>query len=286
MDTTRLHYFCVVTQTGSLQRASELLHLSPAALSKAMKTLEGEVGFPLLLPNGRGIAVTDRGRALARRAAPLLAQLEKLSVDSRSTEAARAVLRVGSFEVFTTHALSALAEAWDDADVVLHELTPGKLETAIAAGDVDLGITYLPIPHPDLDFLEVATAQMAVYARADIDEELPFAVPSLPLEGTPTKVAGLDGWPDHLVGRQIRYRVALMESALALCREGKAAAFLPTFVVDAHNRRIDVKFRLAARAVKLPPKYKEQPIYLVKRKSQSEDRTFKRLAKALRVLVK
>ena len=67
MDTNRLHYLCAVAQTGSLRQAAELVGVSPAALSKALRVLAGEVGYELLLPVGRGIAgsvAADRGGSL------------------------------------------------------------------------------------------------------------------------------------------------------------------------------------------------------------------------------
>lgn len=57
--------------------------------------------------------------------------------------------------------------------------------------------------------------------------DLSFVVPIHPAEGTPSKVIGPDGWPDHLIERQIKYRVTMMESAMELCREGHAVAYLP-----------------------------------------------------------
>ena len=56
MNLDRLRYFCVIAETGSLRRAAEILRLSPAALSKALHVLEKEVGCPLTLPAGRGLA--------------------------------------------------------------------------------------------------------------------------------------------------------------------------------------------------------------------------------------
>ena len=63
----RLRYFCTVADTGSLRAASEILHLSPAALSKAIKLLEEELEQELLVPAGRGILITDVGKRLAQR---------------------------------------------------------------------------------------------------------------------------------------------------------------------------------------------------------------------------
>lgn len=294
MDTTRLRYFCTVCQTVNIHRAAELLGISPAALSKAIKLLESELGVALLIPSGRGIAITDQGKVFAARAQVLLKEFEQLRASAKNAEAKRDVLRVGSFEVFTTHCLWPLLKDYlsdTESDLVLHELGPGKLEEALVDNRLDIGITYVPIPHPDLDFLKAATLTMGAFSRkgawtSKTLSDIPFAVPVTPLQGSPTKVVGLDGWPDNLVPRNIRFRVTLMESAIELCRQGVAAAFLPKFVVELHNLKAKETFHLHPYPHPLPltAKYLQQPVYLVKRKSDLETQPFKRMAKALRLL--
>src|SRR4051794_4342264 len=106
MNLTRLEYFSVIAECGSMRRASELLHVSPAALSKAMKQLEHEVGFTLFVPSGRGLVLSNRGAQLARALHPLLAKLPQVISSVRDAgERARTGVRVGSYEFFSTHLL-------------------------------------------------------------------------------------------------------------------------------------------------------------------------------------
>ena len=69
MDINRLRYFSVIAKTENLHAASEILYISPPALSKAMKTLEIEMGQELLQNAGRGIRLTEKGQLLASRIA-------------------------------------------------------------------------------------------------------------------------------------------------------------------------------------------------------------------------
>lgn len=293
MDTDRLRYFWTVSQTANIHRASELLGISPAALSKSMKLLERELELKLVIPSGRGIAITDEGKALATKIEKVLADIDALRAQAAPAESAAAPLRVGSFEVFTTHALGPLVrDHFPDGSLVVHELLPGRLEEAIADRLIDVGVTYLPIARPEIDFLKVTTIRMGVFgkknlwARGEKVTEIPFVVPVAPLHGAPTKVVGLDGWPDTLVRRHIPYRVTLMESALELCRQGLAAAFLPDFVVELHNAKVREPFVLTRYPSSLPlqTKHVEQPVYLVKRRADLEVLAHKKLAKALRLI--
>ena len=58
-----------------------------------------------------------------------------------------------------------------------------------------------PVPRPGIDYVKVTRTQMGAYALKsrfggqDI-LEIPFAVPVNPLEGAPSDVKGLDGWPE------------------------------------------------------------------------------------------
>jgi DNA-binding transcriptional LysR family regulator len=292
MDVDRLRYFCTVAQTVNIHRAAELLGLSPAALSKSIKVLEHELNTKLVAPSGRGIVITDQGRDLALNARKVLEDLTLLESTIRTPHPAQTRLRLGSFEVFTTYFMGrALKEFPQDIELILHELTPGKLEEALIERHVDLGITYIPIPRAELDFVKVTTIRMAAFTRRGAFRrqplaEIPFAVPVTPIYGSPTKVNGLDGWPDHLATRNCRYRVTLMETAMELSRAGLAATYLPKFIVELHNEQVKEEYRLEPLDVKLnfPESYLEQPVYLVKRKTDDEGPVMKKVAKVLRRL--
>lgn len=249
-----------------------------------MRALEEELGKKLFERSGRLLALTREGVKLLPKVESVLAEVEGLRV-ARGQENEK--LKIGSFEVFSTYFLGpCLARHFPEVEMQLRELGPGALENALAADHVDVGITYLPVPHVDIEFLEVGRIRMAAFGRKEKFGDaplarLPFAVPIFPLTGSPTKVAGLDGWPDERVPRWRKYEVQLMESALELCREGLAVAYLPDFVVTLHNEETKPSRRLE----EIPIREVEggrHSVYLVKRKSDAESPLLRRLAKALR----
>src|SRR5438046_6782726 len=103
MYITKIKYFSVVSETGSVRKAAELMQLSPPAVSRALKQLEEELGVELFVPSGRGIAITDQGRLLQQRAGRLLNEFESFVSESRRSphEAASDLLRIGTFEIFS-----------------------------------------------------------------------------------------------------------------------------------------------------------------------------------------
>jgi DNA-binding transcriptional LysR family regulator len=289
MDINRLRYFTVIARTGSMTEAAKILRLSAPALSKSMSVLESEMGFALFQNVGRGIVLTDHGRKLLPKAEKILIDVEALKI--LTPEAASSRLRIGTFEVFSTYFLKTLvSHEFKDSDIELHELVPGELEKALSESLVDLGITYIPIPVPGIDFLKVGSVKMGVYGKPSFQNScdlktLPFAVPILPIQAAPTKVTGLDGWPDHKMPRYQKYRVTLMESAMQLCRQGHCVAYLPSFVVALHNEQVSKAFQLEEIPIHNAPRGL-QDVFLVKRNGTAEDERVKRIARVIRATCK
>ena len=289
MDMSKLRYFCVTAQAGSLTKASELLHISQPALSKAIKLLEDQLGHKLVIPSGRGIAITDYGQKVAAHGWPIIEKLNELRhLDDQQNEK---VLRIASFEVFTTYFLGkVIRESFPDMAVEVLELTPGHMEEALAEGSADIGITYLPVPHRKLDVMKVCSVKMGIFGKLNKFKnnsfsELPFVVPTLPVEGSPSKVQGLDGWPEHVLSRNIRYKVMMMETALDLCRHGSCVGYFPEFVVNLHNEQVKSSLKLEQLPFPAKIKSEKQDVYMIKRKSDLESSDFKKVSKALRTIV-
>lgn len=241
MDLNRLRYFSVVAETGSIRRAAELLHLTPTALSKAVKVLEGEVGVQLVRQQGRGIALTDEGRVLARRAVPVIAELASLPALLTTRRTQGPALRYASHEVFGTYFTRPLLDAMPEGATIEHRyLPPGDIEAAVLSGDSDLGISYIPMPTTGLEHQRVADVEMGTWGLPGLMDipfaELGFAAPVRPTIGSAVRAQSLDAWPDDRVPRTVRHRITTTEAALELCRQGRAVARFPTFVVELHNR--------------------------------------------------
>lgn len=286
MDIDRVRYFHVFAETGSLVKASEVLHISQPALSKALKLLEQEVGVKLLEAEGRGLRLTKSGQALLKETYSLLEQWQQVADKVKLGEITTPT-KIGTFEVFSTYFLRRMNEHVELTSLELHEYGPAKLEQAILDGVVDIGITYLPIPKSGIEFTEVTKVKMGVYGLKKMlnipFDEIPFVVPT-PGEGIPTKVTGQDGWPDHKFKRLIKYRVGMMESAMELCREGLCIAYLPSFVVEIHNQMILPEYRLVELPCPIPSKERQQGVFLVQRAHSNESKLYRQIAKSLRTL--
>jgi DNA-binding transcriptional LysR family regulator len=278
MDINRIRYFLTLAQTGHLGQAAELHLISAPAFSKAMKIFADECGVELFVPQGRGILLTDQARALVPALQDIVERIDNLRKPVELGER----IRIASFEVFSTYFMEEmLAEYFPDKRVLLLEMTPGKMEAAVVSREVDFAITYNPIPHQDLDFLKIQRIEMGIFGKK---LNLPFVIPVGRVDGSPSKVRGLDGWPDDKFPRKVQYEVELMETALGICRKGLAVAYLPKFVVRMHNQKVKADQRLEEFSLPAGLMRVGDYVYLVKRKSDSEGNVAKKISAAIRKL--
>lgn len=75
LDLNLLRVFAVVAETGSVTQAAARLYLTQPAVSAALRRLTTAVGAPLFVRQGRGLALTSRGRRLLAGIHPHLEHL-------------------------------------------------------------------------------------------------------------------------------------------------------------------------------------------------------------------
>ncbi|HKB40939.1 MAG TPA: LysR family transcriptional regulator [Gemmataceae bacterium] len=288
MNITRIKYFSVVAETGSVRKAAELMQLSPPALSRAIKQLEEELGVVLFVPSGRGIAITDQGRLLQQRAGRLLSEYESFVSESRRAGGASDLLRIGTFELFSTHVMGwAIAHHLAGRAVLLREVIPAELEGALLNRVIDIGITSIPVPNEALDFLKVVTQELAIYGKASVFgatafADLPFCVPISPVFGAALPVQGLDGWPSNGPRRNVRFQFDMLETALNVAARGQGVLFCPPFVIQRYNELVRDRFQLERLPYPTGMKPAKIGVYLVKRRSTLLTRDIKLLKQAIR----
>lgn len=98
MDVRRLELLRELADRGSIAAVAKATRRTPSAVSQQLKVLEREAGLPLTARSGRGIVLTDAGRALARTAtdvATALEAAESLWEEFRSTP--RGVVSIVTF---------------------------------------------------------------------------------------------------------------------------------------------------------------------------------------------
>ena len=164
IGTNRLRVLQQVARTGSLAGAARELSYTQPAVAHHVAELERELGTPLVVRHGRGVRLTEAGRALAAHADAVLSRLAA----AQEEVAAIAGLRAGRVRVaaYPTAAatlvpagLAALRQEFPQVEASLLELEPPEALAALRAGDVDLAITFrYPESNPEPERDLVATS--------------------------------------------------------------------------------------------------------------------------------
>lgn len=98
MNLSQLEYLDAVVRLGGVRRAASSLHITPQAVSLAIKKLESELGVKLIDRVGREIVPTSEGREFARRARGVLNQIDGLR--HFANQDARGVSPDGHFRLY------------------------------------------------------------------------------------------------------------------------------------------------------------------------------------------
>ena len=86
MEIRTLRYFLAVAREENMTKAAELLHVTQPTLSKALKTLEDELGKKLFIRHSFSITLTDEGALLRSRAEDLLTMADKIEKEFLSLD--------------------------------------------------------------------------------------------------------------------------------------------------------------------------------------------------------
>ena len=150
MDLRRLTSFLAVVEEGSFTRAARRLGIRQPSLSLQIRTLETEVGGPLLERLPRGVRLTAAGRALLPEAQTAVRAAERAGAAARMALG----LEAGELELATLlsmavgilpHAIARWIERYPDITIRMREYTHRTLlEDDVRAGVGDLALGPVP----------------------------------------------------------------------------------------------------------------------------------------------
>ncbi len=86
MEIRTLRYFLAVAREENMTRAADLLHVTQPTLSKALKSLEDELGRKLFTRHSFSIALTEEGVLLRNRAEDLVSMADKIEQEFLSLD--------------------------------------------------------------------------------------------------------------------------------------------------------------------------------------------------------
>jgi DNA-binding transcriptional LysR family regulator len=150
MTLQQLQYVLAAIEHGSFSAAAEALHLAQPSLSEQVRRLEAELGVRLFQRVGRGLVLTEAGRALRPHAEAALAAVEEARRSVGAIRELRGGLAAfGTFGTARTYLGADLVEDFrrSHPDVRVRIVGQNSSETAesIREGQLEAGLVVLPI---------------------------------------------------------------------------------------------------------------------------------------------
>ena len=214
-----LYYFWVVAKEGGISRAADRLNMAVQTVSAQVRELERSLGYALLKPAGRGLALTEAGLVAMQQADQIFQLGEHLPArvrDAASTPAVR--LQVGISDgvpKLVVHRLLRPVMAEPNLRLLCHEGEFDDLLGDLALHRLDVVLSDRPAPgNPNIKLYShpVGSSDMAWYGSpamlaAASHRDFPACLADLPLL-LPTAHTAVRSRLDHwFEQRGIRPRV-------------------------------------------------------------------------------
>lgn len=206
----QLKFVDLLASLGSLAATAERLSMSPSAASMMLKEIEAIFGAKLFQRQGRGMALTEQGRALLPRCETVLGEVSAMR--ESLSGAAAPLLRIGAFPHTTTTVLPQLVQRLIAGPSpwrlqILSE-SAERLLQRLVAGEIDLLLGQMPRQSASTQSIDglaqrvLYQGQLSVVAARDHPLSARCAV----------SLKELLAWPWALPDMQSTTRVALADA--------------------------------------------------------------------------
>jgi len=172
MEVHQLRYVCAIADMGNFSRAAERCKIAQPSLSQQVLKLEEELGAKLFDRLGRGIRLTEAGRAFIPRARSILEHMEaaRSSAADRNTDL-RGSVAVGVIPTVAPYLMpgytARFAKRYPDAKLRIVEETTSVLVEGLRDLSIDVAILALPLRHKELELLPIRTEPLFAALSAD-----------------------------------------------------------------------------------------------------------------------
>ncbi len=254
LDPTDLRLFGEVAECGSLTRAARRSHLSPAAASARIKSLEQALGTVLFYRDSRGMEPTPAGTRLLGHARRVLRQLDALQAEFAEFGAVgsghvRIFANTTAVTEFLPEILATFLVDKPALTIDLRERPTRAIVRGVLDGSADLGVVAGPVPRNGLETIHFSTDRLMLAVprghplqaqpRVSLRQALDYQHISLS-EGTT-----LHSFLSEQVQRlgehfPLRIQVTSFEAVCRLVEAGVGIGVIPESAARRHSRTMDI----------------------------------------------
>lgn len=173
-DINLLHVFYLVALNGSISKAAKSLYISQPAVSQNIKTLENEVGFPLLVRYPRGVKLTAEGQEIFNICHNIFVEvnnLEKAIKDIKSLDFGS--LRIGASDTICKYYLIDKLKSFEikypNIKYRVANCTTTDSLKMLKEGKVDISFIHSPVKDNEFNLINCLTLHDCFVCAYDFD---------------------------------------------------------------------------------------------------------------------
>ncbi|MCK9918559.1 LysR family transcriptional regulator [Microbacteriaceae bacterium K1510] len=245
MELRHLRYFRVAAEEMHIHRAAARLGIAQPPLTQQIKVLEAELGVKLFARAGRGVVLTEAGRAFLTEATSILDHVERATLLARQVAGGHVGrLRVGftessSFSPVLTKTFAAFRAQWPNVELELEEAHTEIQVERLRSGQLDAGFIRPPVPvGSPIQYETLASDAMMV--------AVPLGHPLARKKSTTIKALARE----NFIGYARRQGTGLSDAIVAACRR---AGFEPHIVQQAPQLSSTINLVAASVGIAIVP---------------------------------
>ncbi|RNB81680.1 LysR family transcriptional regulator [Brevibacillus fluminis] len=173
MDIRHLAYFSEVAKHLSFSKAAAALYVSQPSISKAIKSLEADLGVPLFYRSTKQLELTDAGRAVLTNAKNVLESFHNLTSELNDVmEIKKGEIRIGIPPIvgaaFYSKIIIQFKAMYPDIDIRLTEVGTKMIKQGIEEGSLDVGLVCsYPLQNDDFEGMKLLKDPLMLVVHKD-----------------------------------------------------------------------------------------------------------------------
>ncbi len=172
MDIQHLKYFVEVAKQRNFTKASQVLLVSQPSISKMIKSLEDELKVTLLDRSERQINLTDAGVIVYEQALKILQSFEDVYASvNELVQTKTGTIKLGLMPttgvLFFPNILAGFKKDYPQIDIQMVEYSAKQLKQKVEKGELDLGITVLPVHTEHFEAIPLLSEELVVLADCE-----------------------------------------------------------------------------------------------------------------------
>lgn len=226
----KIEYFCIVAETGSLRKASEIARIVQPRLTKVIQELEEVLGVILIVRSARGVSLTKEGKSLHKQGRLILKQANEIEHVIRFGDSApKGVITIGAYDSIARYFMSSFIKfvtvAAPELKINMVTGRSADLIKQVAKNVIDLALVVRPpgrLSH--LQMTDICSDQFGLFASPSMGDHFRNTLIYLPLKINDPEASK----------KKFRFHQTIvcesLETVLALAEQGIGVALLPTLV--------------------------------------------------------